>query len=241
MVEKVSPAEGWPVVVGEYYVGDPQSCVAVETAGSHLSDFPVKAGAAISGPDKTENIGIERLVANIISNPNIRFLIVTGTEVKGHISAQAVMMLHANGVDDSKRIIGAKGAIPFVENLTPEAIQRFREQVEIIDLVGTEDEATITKAIQDAIARDPGAFPADPIVIEIEVEEAGGEEEYEGYRPMAAELATIQSRIEELERQVESVGILHKYTAGMYAGKIEGIMIGLVIALGILGLLAGGV
>ena len=92
-----------------------------------------------------------------------------------------------------------------------------------------------------AIAAAPIALAEPPLIPACEVEEAGGEEEYEGYRPMAAEIATIQSRIEELERQVESVGILHKYTAGMYAGKIEGIMIGLVIALGILGLLAGGV
>jgi tetrahydromethanopterin S-methyltransferase subunit A len=35
-------------------------------------------------------LGIEKLTANIISNPNIRYLIVTGMEVKGHITGQAI-------------------------------------------------------------------------------------------------------------------------------------------------------
>lgn len=240
MAEKVSPAEGWPIVVGEYSVGDPQSCVAVTTLGSHLSDFPVRAGAAISGPTKTENIGIERLVANVISNPNIRFLVVAGAEVKGHITGDAIVSLHKNGVKDN-RIVGARGAIPYIENLPPEAIERFQKQVEIIEMIGTEDEAAITKAIQDAIAKDPGAYPEPPMVVELTVEEAAAEEEYEGYRPMAAELATIRARFEELDRQIAEIGILNRYTAGMYAGKIEGMMIGLVISLTILGLLSGGI
>ncbi|HIH70339.1 tetrahydromethanopterin S-methyltransferase subunit A [Methermicoccus shengliensis] len=240
MAEKASPAEGWPIIVGEYAVGDPQSCVAVTTLGSHLSDFPVKAGAAMAGPTKTENIGIERLVANVISNPNIRFLIVAGAEVKGHITGDAIINLHKNGVKDS-RIVGAKGAIPYIENLPPEAIERFQKQVEIIEMIGTEDEAAITKAIQDAIARDPGAYPEPPMLVELAVEEAAAEEEYEGYRPMAAELATIRARFEELDRQIAEIGMLNKYTAGMYAGKIEGMMIGLVISLVILGLLSGGI
>jgi len=240
MAEKASPAEGWPIVVGEYSVGDPQSCVAVTTLGSHLSDFPVQAGAAMSGPTKTENIGIERLVANVISNPNIRFLIVAGAEVKGHITGDAIVKLHKNGVKDN-RIVGAKGAIPYIENLPPEAIERFQKQVEIIEMIGAEDEAAITKAIQDAIARDPGAYPEPPMVVELAVEEAAAEEEYEGYRPMAAELATIRARFEELDRQIAEIGMLNKYIAGMYAGKIEGMMIGLVISLVILGLLSGGV
>lgn len=241
MAEKVSPAEGWPIIVGEYSVGDPQSCVAVTTLGSHLSDFPVQAGAAMCGPTKTENIGIERLIANVISNPNIRFLIVTGAEVKGHLTGNSLVNLHKHGVNEEKRIVEAKGAIPFVENLPPEAIERFQKQVEIIEMIGTEDEAEITKAIQDAIAKDPGAYPEPPMIVELAVEEGAAEEEYEGYRPMAAELATIRARFEELDRQIAEIGILNKYTAGMYAGKIEGMMIGLVISLAILGLLSGGV
>ncbi|MGB4196035.1 MAG: tetrahydromethanopterin S-methyltransferase subunit A, partial [Methanoculleus sp.] len=38
MVEKKSPASGWPIVKGDFHAGDPQSCVAVVTMGSHLDE-----------------------------------------------------------------------------------------------------------------------------------------------------------------------------------------------------------
>ncbi|MDD4749671.1 MAG: tetrahydromethanopterin S-methyltransferase subunit A, partial [Methanosarcinaceae archaeon] len=115
MVDKREPASGWPILKGEYEVGDVNGCVAVITCGSHLSGKPIlDAGAAITGSCKTENLGIEKVVAHIISNPNIRFLLVTGAEVKGHITGQAMLSLHANGVKEN-RIVGATGAIPYVE------------------------------------------------------------------------------------------------------------------------------
>ncbi|MDD4579717.1 MAG: tetrahydromethanopterin S-methyltransferase subunit A, partial [Methanothrix sp.] len=125
MVLKKKPSDPWPTITGEYEVGNPESPVAVCTCGSHLhnSDL-IKAGAALAGPCKTENIGIEKMVANVISNPNIRYVVVTGMEVKGHITGQAVEAFAQSGIDKEGRIIGAKGAIPFIQNLTPESIER---------------------------------------------------------------------------------------------------------------------
>ncbi|MFH0905088.1 MAG: tetrahydromethanopterin S-methyltransferase subunit A, partial [Methanobacteriota archaeon] len=107
MANKVKPAAGWPVVKGEYESGNPENPVAVTTCGSHVKCAgQLAAGAAITGPHKTENLGIEKIVANIISNPNIRFLLVTGAEVKGHIAGEAIIMLHKNGLKDN-RIVGS--------------------------------------------------------------------------------------------------------------------------------------
>ncbi len=80
MADKKPTADNWPVVSGDYIVGDPESPVAVTTLASHNEDIPAAAGAAIAGPCKTENLGIEKVVANIISNPNIRFLILCGAD-----------------------------------------------------------------------------------------------------------------------------------------------------------------
>jgi len=55
-------------------VGDPNSGVAVATLASPL----LIEGAAIIGQCKTENLGVEKIVANVISNCNIRFLILCG-------------------------------------------------------------------------------------------------------------------------------------------------------------------
>ncbi len=62
----------------------------VVTLGSHMENTPVDAGASISGPLHTENLGIEKVIANVVSNPNIRFLVVCGAEVQGHITGQSI-------------------------------------------------------------------------------------------------------------------------------------------------------
>lgn len=89
MVEKKPTAEEWPVITGDYIVGDPESPVAVATLASHIEEIPSTAGAAIAGPCKTENLGIEKVVANIISNPNIRYLMLCGAEVMDISQARA--------------------------------------------------------------------------------------------------------------------------------------------------------
>ena len=167
MVDKKAPAEGWPVISGDYIVGDPESPVAVTTLASHIE--AELTGAAIAGPCKTENLGIEKVVANIISNPNIRFLILAGAEVQGHITGQSFKALHENGADaEKKKIIGATGAIPFVENVPLEGIERFQQQLEIIDLIDTEDTGAINAKISECIEKDPGAVEGEPIVMEVD-------------------------------------------------------------------------
>lgn len=172
MVEKKSPAEGWPLVNGDYMVGDPQSCVAGATLASHIENILIDAGAAIAGPCKTENLGVEKMMANIISNPNIRFLILCGSEVQGHVTGQSIEALHANGVDpDKRKIIGAIGAIPFIENIPDDAIERFQEQLELINMIDVEDEDKIQAKVEECVEKDPGAFEEETMFFEIDDEE----------------------------------------------------------------------
>ena len=231
LAEKKSPAEGWPVINGDYEVGDPESPVAATTLASHIESIPVDAGAAIAGPCKTENLGIEKMLANLISNPNRRFLILTGSEVQGHITGQSIEALHANGVDPEKRkIIDATGAIPFIENIPDEGIERFQQQMEIVSIIDVEDAATIQSKVKECIDKDPGAFEEEAMVIE--VEEGGGEEEEgEEIPPVAPETALIEARMRNIQTQVKSIGGLNRMAAGMYSGKVQGIMIGLVFIL----------
>ncbi len=236
MVDKREPAPGWPILKGEYEVGDVQGCVAVITCASHLPGKPVlDAGAAITGSCKTENLGIEKVVAHIISNPNIRYLVVTGAEVKGHITGQAMLSLHANGSKEN-RIVGAIGAIPYVENLNQEAIERFQAQVETVELLDTEDMGAITAKVRDLASKDPGAFDAEPLVVEIS-EEGEGEEDVGVVRPVSGEIATIRSRLKGIEARMLDIGNLNKFHSGVHAGKIEGAMIGLTVTISLLGLL----
>ncbi len=231
MAEKKSPAEGWPVINGDYVVGDPESPVAAATLASHIEQIPVDAGAAIAGPCKTENLGIEKMLANLISNPNIRFLVLCGSEVQGHITGQSIQALHANGVDPEKRkIIDATGAIPFIENIPDEGIERFQQQMELVSIIDTEDAGQISAKIKECIEKDPGAFEEEAMVIKVE---EGGAEEEEGEEipPVTPETALIESRMRNIQMQVKNVGSLQRIFAGMYSGKVQGIMLGLAFTL----------
>jgi tetrahydromethanopterin S-methyltransferase subunit A len=239
MVDKKSPASGWPIAKGDFHSGDPNSPVAVVTMGSHLDEQGIcDAGAAICGSCKTENLGLEKVIANIISNPNIRFMLTCGTEVKGHLAGQTMKALHANGVKDG-RVVGAEGAIPFIENLKDDALKRFQEQVKVVDIMESEDVGAIKAKITELKAQDPGAFPADAMIVE--VKEAGGAEEATGeVRPLSGELALVHARMKIIEKMVTDIGYRDKFAAGVYSGKIEGIMIGLIVSFALLGFILMG-
>ncbi|MEM2346446.1 MAG: tetrahydromethanopterin S-methyltransferase subunit A [Archaeoglobaceae archaeon] len=236
MVNKVEPAAGWPKIKGEYIVGDPKSCVVVATLGSHLDEKKlIEAGAGMAGICKTENIGIEKMVANIVANPNIRFLILCGAEVTGHLTGDAIVKLHKNGVKNN-RIVDAKGAIPYIENLPNEAIERFRKQVEIVEMIGVEDLSAIISKIKECISKDPGAYPEPPMVVEIKEEAKEEIAEGEIY-PVPGEIANIESWVRDIEGKVKEVALLNKFSAGVYAGRFQGFWIGFTLAMFVLGLL----
>ncbi len=240
MAEKKSPASGWPIVKGDFHSGDAQSCVAVVTMGSHLDEQGIcDAGAAIAGSCKTENLGIEKIIANVISNPNIRFILCCGTEVKGHLSGQSFIALHAGGVSGGK-IVGAEGAIPFIENLSDDAIKRFQDQVEVVNIMESEDMGAIKAKIDELKARDPGAFPEDPMIVEVKEAGAGAEEVSGEVQPLSGELALVHARMKVIERMVTDIGYRNKFAAGVYSGKIEGLMIGLIVSFTILGFILMG-
>lgn len=156
----------WP---GKYTEGDPSAPVAVVTLDEDLSF--VESKVAIWGPMKTENLGIEKVIANVLSNPNIRFLIVCGKEIRGHKSGRTLIRLWENGVDEKGRIIEAPGAVPYIENISEEAIERFREQVKIVDLVDVVDEEKIREEIERGNEKDPGSYGEPYIAISIKEKE----------------------------------------------------------------------
>jgi len=237
MADKKSPASGWPKVKGDFISGDANSPVAIVTMGSHLDEKGLcDAGAAMCGSCKTENLGLEKVIANIIANPNIRFMLCCGTEVKGHLAGQTMIALHKGGVKDG-RVVGAEGAIPFIENLNDTHIKRFQEQIEVVNIMESEDLGAIKAKMNELKARDPGAFAGDAVVVEVK-EAAGGAEEAGGeVQPISGEMAIITSRLKVIEKMVTDIGYRDKFAAGVYAGKIEGLMIGLIISFALVGFL----
>jgi len=228
MAEKKSPASGWPIAKGDFNSGDANSPVAVMTCGSHLDEKGIcDKGAAICGSCKTENLGLEKVIANIISNPNIRFIMLCGTEVKGHLAGQTMLALHKNGVKDG-RVVGAEGAIPFIENLSDDAIKRFQEQCELVNIMESEDINAIAAKINELKGRDPGAFAADPMVVEVKEAAGGIETAAAGVNPQFLE---IEKRLDKVEKQIEFADAEIAQRAGRKIGRDIGILYGLVAGL----------
>ncbi len=122
---------------------------------------------AIYGSLKTENIGIEKIVANTISNPYIRYILICGDEIRGHRSGSSLVSLLKYGIDKNHRIINAPGAIPFIENLDKKAIERFQKQIKVIDMIGEKNKKNIDKKINTLLKKEVSCYGKSYIAIKI--------------------------------------------------------------------------
>ncbi len=145
--------ETWPHVTGEYFVLDKAGIVAVSTlASTQLAEALAQrkpTGLAIAGKTETENIGIDKVIKNIVSSPTLRYLILAGTDPKGHLPGQTLLALAKNGVDEKGRVIDSPGKRPILRNVSYEEINAFRDQVQVIDMVGCESVEEISARIEE--------------------------------------------------------------------------------------------
>jgi len=166
---KVNPHPDYPPEEGRYLRGNDFSPVVVAVILNCDADkIPpeieklvragVESGAALSGTVQTENIGFEKIVCNIVANPNIRYLILAGPESEGHLTGEAMKALLSNGVDEKKRIIGTSAPHPFLFNLSMEMIDRFRRQLSLIDLQFEANPDVISKAVWSCYQEQPVEF-----------------------------------------------------------------------------------
>ena len=162
--EEPNERAGWPLLPGDYYVLRYQAPVAVCTLNSSELAGEIRdispAGLSIVGTMHTENLGIERVIRNVNSNPHIRFLILCGQDTQqriGHLPGQSLSALFANGVDERSRIIGALGKRPVLKNIVADEVAAFRQTVELIDLGGEGQVSRVAGKIARCIERNPGA------------------------------------------------------------------------------------
>ncbi len=101
---------------------------------------------AIAGRLLSENKGIDEMIRFTLQHPKLERIILCGREVKGHRAGQALVSLVTSGADSNGRIIGALGPYPFLQS-SPSAIDRFRRQVKIVNLIGTTDVEKISKLV----------------------------------------------------------------------------------------------
>lgn len=172
--EQIEERAGWPPLPGSYVVKRYTAPVAVCTLTDQaLAEATAKEAGpelAIVGTCQTENLGIERIVTNTIANPNIRTLLLCGADTRqavGHLPGQSLLALAREGLDGTGRIAGAKGKRPVLKNVSREAVEHFRRFVEVVDLVGVSEPASIVAAAREAAQRrsEPSPpFAADRVI-----------------------------------------------------------------------------
>jgi tetrahydromethanopterin S-methyltransferase subunit H len=176
----------WPFVSGDYVVINEKAAIAIVTCGSY--DLPKELAKlsdkiAIVGFCETENSGIAKILQNLASNPNIRFLIVCGERVVGHEPGQTIISLYNNGIDENYRIIGSEGTIPvlhpnyFRGDDPNKFVKRFQRQiVRVVDAQGETNVQKLMSIINELNAQNISPFPEEPILpLTLKVEYDWGE------------------------------------------------------------------
>lgn len=212
---------GWPPLPGDYHVVRYVAPVAVCTLNSEslAARLAQRApdGLSIAGCLHTENLGIERVIRNTLANPNIRFLIVCGEDTRqavGHLPGQSLESLFRNGIDNSGRIIGAKGRRPVLKNVSQEQVRALRSQVELVSMIGVEGEASILDQVDKCRRRDPGRIAQATFEHEVEVIQAA--------EPLGLTLDEAGYFVIYPDRKRSILTVEHYTNAGTFDCVIEG-------------------
>ena len=151
----------WPELEGTYVVGDPTAPIAVcvLTSSGMMAPLAAAPGVAIAGEVQTANLGLERIVLNVVANPAIRFLLICGRESRLFRPGQSLAALLENGVDKAGLVRGAHGYEPVLRSVHVETVARFRAQVELVDWTGELDVAEVRRQVESLARRRPPAMP----------------------------------------------------------------------------------
>ena len=217
------PAErsGWPPLPGDYSVIRYGASVAVCTLNSEglVKELARAApdGLAIVGTMHTENLGVERVVRNVLANPNLRFLLLCGEDARqliGHLPGQSMESLLSHGLDEKQRIVGAKGKRPYVKNVPPEHVELFRKQVQLVSMIGEQDAARIAQTIVECHARALPAFEENATNLAVETVHA---QEPQFYKSDPAGFFVVYP-----DRRAKRLVIEHYTNAGVLDCVVEG-------------------
>ncbi len=164
MPEFVEIDEKWPFSFSDVLIkGNPKSNVAICSLWS-LKDVVTKDIShdkfALAG-NMYYNEGINYLLRAVLSNPNIRYVIMCGVDISK--SGENLLKLVQKGIN-GHQIVGS--AVELEKEIPIESIELFRKNVQVIDMRNTVDSRKILDTIsklepKDAFAQ-PQVFPVPP-------------------------------------------------------------------------------
>lgn len=124
----------------EVFFGNKKSSIGICTLSSifllnEIKNSELMEKVSIVGRLLSENRGIDSLIQSVISNHNLKIIIVCGEEVMGHKAGNALILLHKNGINAEGRIIGSQSPEPIIFT-KPDNVKKFQNQVTIINKIG---------------------------------------------------------------------------------------------------------
>jgi tetrahydromethanopterin S-methyltransferase subunit A len=168
--------EKWPGLPGNYEVVNAKKSVALTVLQSDGIDYAeftkLNSNIAIIGSLTTENLGVEHLIKNLITNPFLRHLVLWGDDIEGHLPGNAIVNLLLNGIDKTKRIIGAQGARPVLKNITASEVDHIKLQIQVINMIGGSNMADLTKQLERLDDQDNQPYKSGLKVDLIEIQKA---------------------------------------------------------------------
>ena len=147
-------------------VGNPGSNIAVCFVYTWEKDSPpedvmelfVKSSnyAALTGYWRTTNGG-RYAFANILANPNINkiLVVVFGADDNGHLLVDSLVNLWKYGINDEGIIVNSKAPNPKFEQVPAEALERLRNQADLLVLKNVNGRAVVENALK-AMIQEPG-------------------------------------------------------------------------------------
>ena len=124
----------------ELYYGNQKSSITICTLSSmkllkEIATSDLMKNVAVVGRLLSENKGIDSIILYVVSNKNIKTIVLCGREVSGHKAGQSLMALYKNGIDSNGRIINSLSPDPQL-NVTLDQVEKFRKQIKIINKIG---------------------------------------------------------------------------------------------------------
>ena len=205
------PKNIWPPLPGAYATGTPHGQIAVCTLASHELFAPLAKlpGVAIAGRVYSANLGIEKMIANVVANPSIRFLFVCGKESPYFRTGQALSALFTHGVASEGRIMEATGHMPVLSHIDITTIERFRKQVELVNCIGETNIEKLTTTLQEFSSRKVGIYQGTSLEQQVQATNSsmgdgfkpvrlGGHRESLAYDPKGFFIITLDRQVGEI-------------------------------------------
>lgn len=139
----------------EVFFGNTKSSLAVCTLSSmkllkEIANSNLMSKIALVGRLFSENKGIDSLVRYVISNKNLKTILLCGKDTPGHRPGHSLLNLYKNGIDNEGKIIGSCSPDP-VLTITKSEVRKFQDQIKLVDEIGETNISKIKISIDAAV------------------------------------------------------------------------------------------